>query len=68
MSNIIEIFPDSENLVEAAGRRLVDTIRSAVTARGRALIVLTGGSNGIGLLKYLRTQGKQIDWSKVHLF
>src|SRR5580693_10357109 len=68
MSNVVEIFPDSETLVEAAGRRLVDTIRSAVTARGRALIVLTGGGNGIGLLKYLRAHGEQIDWSKVHLF
>lgn len=68
MSTTVEVFPDSETLVEAAGRRLVETIRAAVAARGRALVVLTGGGNGIGLLKYLRAQAGQIDWPKVHLF
>ena len=68
MSTVIEIVPDSETLVRAAGSRLVNAIQAAVAARGRALIVLTGGGNGVGLLKYLGTQGQQIDWSKVHLF
>ncbi|OBI55985.1 6-phosphogluconolactonase [Mycobacterium sp. E787] len=66
MSPEVEVFPDGDALVEAAGGRLVDTIHSAVTARGRALIVLTGGGNGIGLLRHLRDQ--PIDWSTVHLF
>jgi 6-phosphogluconolactonase len=68
VSTVVEIFPDSETLVDAAGGRLVDAIQTAVAARGRALIVLTGGGNGIGLLKYLGTPGQQIDWSRVHLF
>jgi 6-phosphogluconolactonase len=68
MSTIIEVFPDGDALVEAAGARLVDTIQTAVTDRGRALIVLTGGGNGIGLLRYLAAQRQRIDWSKVHLF
>ncbi|MDT5259277.1 MAG: 6-phosphogluconolactonase [Mycobacterium sp.] len=68
MSPIVEVFPDGDALVEAAGARLVDTIQTAVTDRGRALIVLTGGGNGIGLLRYLGTHSQQIDWSKVHLF
>jgi 6-phosphogluconolactonase len=68
VSSVIEIFPDSDALVSAAGRRLIDVIRSAVAARGRALIVLTGGGNGVGLLEYLGKQGQQIDWSKVDLF
>jgi 6-phosphogluconolactonase len=68
MSTVIEIVPDSETLVRAAGSRLVNAIQAAVAARGRALIVLTGGGNGIGLLKYLGTHGQRIDWSKVHLF
>ncbi|BBY21058.1 6-phosphogluconolactonase [Mycobacterium stomatepiae] len=68
MSTTVEVFPDSESLVEAAGRRLVETIAAAVAARGRAQIVLTGGGNGIGLLKYLRAHADQVDWSKVHLF
>lgn len=66
MNNVVEIFPNSDALVEAAATRLTDTIANAVTARGKALIVLTGGGNGIGLLQSL--QGRQIDWSKVHLF
>jgi 6-phosphogluconolactonase len=64
----VETFPDSGLLVEAAGNRLVNTIQTAVAARGRALIVLTGGGNGIALLQYRGTHGQQIDWSKVHLF
>ncbi|OBG33090.1 6-phosphogluconolactonase [Mycobacterium alsense] len=68
MSPIVEVFPDAEAVTEAAGARLIDTIGSAVAARGRALIVLTGGGNGIGLLRYLATRREQIEWSKVHLF
>ena len=67
MSKIVEIFPDSETLVEAGSGRLVDAIHAAVAARGRALIVLTGSGNGIALLRYLKPP-RQIDWSKVHLF
>src|SRR6516162_4296974 len=68
MSLDVETFPDSGQLVESAGRRLIDTIQTAVAARGRALIVLTGGGNGIALLQYLGTHGQQIDWACVHLF
>jgi 6-phosphogluconolactonase len=68
VSPIVEVFPDGDALVDAAGARLVDTIRTAVAARGRALIVLTGGGNGIGLLRYLAAQRQQVEWSKVHLF
>lgn len=73
MSTKIQIFPDSETLVEAAGNRLIDSILTAVASRRRALIVLTGGGNGIALLRYLASpkatsNGRHIDWSKVHLF
>ncbi|MDT5349665.1 MAG: 6-phosphogluconolactonase [Mycobacterium sp.] len=68
MSTVVEIFPDSATLVEAAGNRLIDAILNAVAARGRALIVLTGGGNGIALLRHLGSHGQQIDWAKVHLF
>lgn len=66
MSTSIEIFPDSQALVVAAATRLTDTIANAVAARGRALVVLTGGGNGIGLLQSL--VDRPIEWSKVHLF
>jgi 6-phosphogluconolactonase len=68
MSPTVEVFKDGDALVEAAGGRLVDTIQTAVAARGRALVVLTGGGNGIGLLRYLGARSEQIEWSKVHLF
>ncbi len=64
----MEVFPDGEALVAAAGQRLIDTIGAAVADRGRALIVLTGGGNGVALQRHLGTHGQQIDWSKVHLF
>ena len=65
---IIETYPDSAALVTAAGDRLVAAIESAVAARERALIVLTGGGTGIGLLKHVGEHDERIDWSKVHLF
>lgn len=68
MSLDIDIFPDKDALIDAAGQRLIQTIDSAVAARGQAQIVLTGGGNGIGLLQYLAAQRPRIDWSKVHLF
>lgn len=68
MSTVIEIFPDSAVLAEAAGKRLVDALGSAIAARGRALVVLTGGGNGIALLRHVGVHGQQIDWARVHLF
>ncbi|KAA8960768.1 6-phosphogluconolactonase [Mycobacterium sp.] len=68
MSVFVETFPDSDALVTAAGERLIGVIESAVAARGRALIVLTGGGNGNRLLRYLDAQRKRVDWSAVHVF
>lgn len=68
MSTTVERFPDSDALAAAAGERLIGVIDAAVAARGRALIVLTGGGNGNRLLGYLGTHGQRIDWAKVHLF
>jgi 6-phosphogluconolactonase len=68
MSITVETFPDSDALVAAAGQRLIGVIDAAVAARGRALIVLTGGGNGNRLLKYLKTHQQRIDWATVHLF
>lgn len=68
MSTVVEKYPDTEALVAAAGDRLVGAITDAITQRGRASIVITGGGTGIGLLKRVRQQADSIDWSKVHLF
>jgi len=68
MSTVIERYPDSAALVAGVGDRLVTAINAAVRDRGRALIVLTGGGTGIGVLKRVGERGGDIDWSKVHLF
>lgn len=68
MSPTVETYPDTAALVTAAGDRLVSAIESAIQARGRALIVLTGGGTGIGLLKHVGDNDEKIDWTKVHLF
>jgi 6-phosphogluconolactonase len=67
-STSVETFDDSDGLVSAAGELLIDVVDAAVAARGRALIVLTGGGNGNKLLRFLAAQSDRIDWAKVHLF
>lgn len=68
MTTLIEEYPDKSSLVTAVGDRLILAITGAIAARGRALIVLTGGGTGIGLLEHVRENGDAIDWSKVQLF
>lgn len=68
MSTTIQTYPGAPELVEAAGDRLAAAIQSAIAARGRALIVLTGGGNGIALLHRLGEHADAIDWGCVHLF
>jgi 6-phosphogluconolactonase len=68
MSISVQTFADSEGLVTAAGERLIGVIDAAVSARGRALVVLTGGGNGNRLMSYLAAQARRVDWTKVHLF
>lgn len=64
----IATYDDPPALVTAVGDRLAAAIQAAVAARGRALIVLTGGRNGIALLRRLGEHADRIDWSKVQLF
>jgi 6-phosphogluconolactonase len=67
MSISVHTYPDTAALVAAAGERLAEEIASVVDFRGRAMIVLTGGGTGIGMLAKL-AETNRIDWSKVHLF
>lgn len=62
----VEIHPDSDALVQAAGHRLAEAITAAIAQRGQAVIVLTGGGGGIGLLTALRD--RPLDWARVQLF
>lgn len=65
---IVATYPDNDALVAAAGDQLAEAIEEAVAARGRALIVLTGGGTGIALLHRLSEHAERIDWNAVHLF
>lgn len=66
MSVSVETYPDADTLVATTGDRLAATITSAITARGRARVVLTGGGTGIALLERLGSH--PLDWTRVHLF
>lgn len=68
MSVTVETYADTTALVIAAGDRLVGAITRAIAARDRALIVLTGGGTGIGLLKHVAENSDRVDWTKVRLF
>ena len=65
---IVATYPDADALVAATGDRLADAIEAAIAARGRALVVLTGGGNGIALLHRLGEHAERIDWTCVQLF
>jgi 6-phosphogluconolactonase len=62
----VQTYPDTDALVAAAGDQLAEAISAAISARGSAWIVLTGGGTGIGLLSRVGTH--PVDWSRVHLF
>lgn len=68
MATEIATYDDPPALVTAVGDRLAESIQAAIAARGRALIVLTGGRNGIALLRRLGEHAQRIDWSKTQLF
>ena len=53
MSTAVETFDDSDALAAAAGERLIGVVDAAIAARGRALVVLTGGGNGNRLMRFL---------------
>lgn len=66
MSPIVERYSDKDELVAAAGDRLAGAIGTAISARGVASVVLTGGGTGVAMLKRLGEH--DIDWAKVHLY
>lgn len=68
MSRIVETYPDKDALVNATGDRLVQAIKDAVTARGQAHIVLTGGGTGVALLDRVRHNSDGVDWARVHVY
>ncbi|CRK52878.1 6-phosphogluconolactonase [Rhodococcus sp. RD6.2] len=64
----VQTYDDSAALIEAAAAKLIDVIVDAQSERGVASVVLTGGGNGIGVLRALRADSGKVDWSKVEVF
>ncbi|GAC00074.1 6-phosphogluconolactonase [Gordonia namibiensis NBRC 108229] len=62
------VFDSKQELVDTAAARFVDLVTRAQSERGVASIVLTGGSNGIGILSALAADSGTIDWSRVDLY
>ena len=62
------VFGSKQELVETAATRFVDLVTRAQAERGVASVVLTGGSNGIGLLSALAADSGTIDWSKIDIY
>lgn len=62
------IFESSADLVSTAAARLVATVAAAQEARGVASVALTGGSNGIALLRALAADSASIDFSRLDLY
>ena len=58
-----------EEVSATAAQRIVDALRTAIDARGRADFVTTGGSTPIGIYNLLSsTLRDRVDWSRVHFW
>ncbi|OUC78653.1 6-phosphogluconolactonase [Gordonia lacunae] len=62
------VFDSKHELIETAATRFVDLVTRAQAERGVASVVLTGGSNGIGILTALAADSGTIDWSRVDIY
>ncbi|MCF8587974.1 6-phosphogluconolactonase [Gordonia liuliyuniae] len=62
------VFDSSTELVETARARFVDAVVRAQEERGVASVALTGGSNGIGLLRALASDSGDIAWGRVEIY
>ncbi len=66
-----EVFPFASpvRLARAAAETIVETLRTAVTERGRASFGLTGGSTPRPLYRLLAAEYRSaLDWQQVHVF
>lgn len=62
------IFDDAESLVATAAARFVDAVGRAQDERGVAVVALTGGSNGIALLRALAAETAAVDWGRIEIY
>ena len=70
MDRRVEILPTRADVESAVAGALVKVITDAIVTRGRADIVVTGGTVGIGTLAAVRSARdvSEVDWSLVHVW
>lgn len=61
----IETFPDRAALAEAAASAIADALSQGLAARGRASLVVTGGTTPGGI--YDRLSRTPLDWTRVEM-
>ncbi|RMI27742.1 6-phosphogluconolactonase [Nocardia stercoris] len=64
----VQVFPDTDALVEAAAALFVRTVVAAQQERGSASVVLTGGGTGIAMLAAVLESPGAIDWRQLDVF
>lgn len=62
-ANDTQRFPAADALAEALARRVADLLRTAVSSRGRASLVVSGGSTPIPF--FHRLSGQSLPWPSV---
>lgn len=66
--NNVQIFPDKFSLATAAANQSIATLQEAITARGRASWVLSGGTTpDLAYQAIVEHHLHELDWSKVTL-
>lgn len=66
----VRIFPDLQALSEAAALVFIECCAQAITARGQALVALSGGGTPQRLYELLARSPymEQVDWARLHVF
>lgn len=66
----VVIVQDSAALAEAAAETMIETVAEAISAHGRAVVALSGGSTPqqMGELVAKDEYRRRIDWPRLHLF
>ena len=66
----VQVYPDANSLARAAAEYFVTLAAEAITARGRFVVALSGGSTPRATYRLLASRefAPRVDWSCVHVF
>ena len=69
MPHTLEVAGDKTRLMEAGAMEFITAARDAITARGRFLTALSGGSTPRALFELLASErfAPSVDWGRVHV-